>query len=560
MKTAFGYLRGIHLPFGLSFPFIVALAAGAVLRLVAMIGYPGALWFAGDSYVYLGAALRLQPNLSKTTGYSLFLHALEPFHSLTLVAALQHLMGLAVAVMIYLLLRRSGVTERWATIATLPVLLDGFVVEDEHMVMAEALFTFLIMLSMLLILWRQQIWWPVALLAGLLAGYAVDVRSEGLPVLVMFPVVLLVRGLRRDGAWAWRNWRAWLAAAVMAAGCVAPVAGYAVWFHSWGGSYTLSQSSGFYLWGRVSSFADCDVIKPPASEQAICPSGTPSSRTPPGDYIWHYPPVHHMANGGPVTPANDALLRDFAIHAVEAQPLGYLHAVLGGLALSVEVPRHPYPDEGTTYLYYFHLTPWKIPADHVWVAGGTAYADAVQYGHATPSRVVRPVAIMIAAYERVFYTYGPLFGLIMIAGLGGVIRLRGLPTRTTRRSWSPRAVRLAWSPRAGSMLPWATAVVLLLFPIAVADFDYRYLLPVLPFACLAAGLAFAPARNSVLRVGAGRVDRQPPPAVGVALPDRGVLGGELAPGGDPHRDRAERVAEVAGADHLVQPDGPHRAG
>lgn len=560
MKPAFHRVRDVHLPFGLPFPFIVALATGAVLRLVAMIGYPGALWFAGDSYVYLGAALRLQPNLSKTTGYSLFLHALEPFHSLTLVAGLQHLMGLAVAVMIYLLLRRSGVTERWATIATLPVLLDGFVIEDEHMVMAEALFTFLIMLSMLLILWRQQIWWPVALLAGLLAGYAVDVRSEGLPVLVMFPVVLLVRGLRQDGAWAGRNWRAWLAAAVMAVGCVAPVAGYAAWFHSWRGSYTLSQSSGFYLWGRVSSFADCDVIKPPASEQAICPSGTPSSRTPPGDYIWHAPQVHHMANGGPVTPANDALLRDFAIRAVEAQPLGYLHAVLGGLALSVEVPRHPYPDEGTTYLYYFHLTPWKIPADHVWVAGGTAYADAVQYGHATPSRVVRPVAILIDAYERVFYTYGPLFGLIMIAGLGGVIRLRGLPTRATRRSWSPRAVRLAWWPRAGSMLPWATAVVLLLFPIAVADFDYRYLLPVLPFACLAAGLVFAPARNSVLRVRAGRVDRQPPPAVGVALPDRGVLGGELAPGRDPHHDRAERVAEVTGADHLVQPDGPHRAG
>ena len=54
--------------------------------------------------------------------------------------------------------------------------------------------------------------WRVALLAGLAAGYAVDVRSEGLPVLVLFPVAVLLRGLRPDGAWVWRNWRGWLAA------------------------------------------------------------------------------------------------------------------------------------------------------------------------------------------------------------------------------------------------------------------------------------------------------------------------------------------------------------
>jgi len=468
--------------------FAVALAAGAGLRLVAMLGYPGALWFAGDSYVYVGAALRPQPNLSKTTGYSVFLHILEPFHSLTLVAGLQHLMGLAAAVMVYLLLRRSGVPQHWATAATLPVLLDGFVIEDEHMVMAEALFTFLIMLSMLIILWRSRIGWPMALLAGLLAGYGVVVRSEGLPVLVLFPVVLLIRGLRQDGGWHWRRWSAWLAAATMALGCVAPVAAYVAWFHSWHGSYTLSRSAGFYLWGRVSSFAECSVIKPPADEQKICPSGSPSSRRPPGDYIWHAPQVRHMAGGGPVTAANDALLRDFAIRAVEAQPLGYLHAVLDGLALSVEWPRkNDYPSAGTVYLYYFHPWPWTIPANHSWVAGGTAYSDAVQYGHATPSRIVRPFAVLIGGYQRVFYTYGPLFGLILLTGLGGVLRIQRRPGR-----WPV----LAWSPRAGSMLPWATAIVLLVFPIAVADFDYRYLLPVLPFACLAAGLAFAPARQA----------------------------------------------------------------
>jgi hypothetical protein len=445
--------------------FTAALAAGAAARLLAMLGYPGALWSAGDSYVYLGAALRLRPDLSKTTGYSLFLRALEPLHSLTLVAGLQHLMGLGIAVMIYLLLRRAGVPPRWATAATLPVLLDGFEIEDEHMVMAEALFTFLVM-------------------AALLAGYAVDVRSEGLPVLVLFPVALL---LRQDGAWRWRNGPGWLAAIAMALGCVMPVAAYAAWFHSRTGGYTLSRSEGFYLWGRVSSFAECPVIKPPAAELKVCPSGSPSSRTPPGDYIWHAPQVHRLP-GGPVSVANDRLLRDFALHAVEAQPLGYLHSVLSGLALSVEWPRRPYPDPGTVSYYYFHLKPQTVPANHSWIPGGTAYADAARYGRAVPSRVVEPFAVLIAGYERVVYTYGPLFGLILVTGLGGVLRIsrsrRGVP-------------RLAWVPRTGSMLPWVTAIVLLVFPIAVADFDYRYLLPVLPFAGLAAGLAFAPAAPAV---------------------------------------------------------------
>jgi len=459
--------------------FAAALAAGAALRLVAMLGYPGALWFSGDSYVYLGAALRPRPDLSKTTGYSLFLRALEPFHSLTLVTGVQHLMGLGVAVMIYLLLRRNGVSPRWATVATLPVLLDGFEIQVEHMVMAEALFTFLVMLAMLLILWRDRVSWPVALLAGLLAGYAVDVRSEGLPVLVLFPAFLLLRALTRGG---WRNWRGSLAAIVMAVGCAAPVLGYAAWFHAHNGSYALTRSDGFYLWGRVSSFAECSVIRPPADELKICPSGSPSSRTPPGDYIWHARQVHDIA-GGPVSAANNALLRDFAIRAVEAQPLGYMHTVLSGLALAVEWPMRPYPDAGTVYYYYFHLKPQTIPAARSWIPGGTAYSDAVQYGHATPSRVVEPFAILIAGYERVFYVYGPLFGLILVIGLGGVVRIRRRPLRL---------IWLARSRRPGSMLPWVTAVVLLVFPIAVADFDYRYLLPVLPFACLAAGLAFAP--------------------------------------------------------------------
>ena len=97
-----------------------------------------------------------------------------------------------------------------------------------------------------------------------------------------------------------------------------------------------------------------------------------------------------------------------------------------------------------------------------------------------------------------FYVYGPLFGLILVIGLGGVVRIQRRPLRL---------IWLARSRRPGSMLPWVTAVVLLVFPIAIADFDYRYLLPVLPFACLAAGLAFAPAREAVAPVAPASVRR-----------------------------------------------------
>ena len=100
------------------------------------------------------------------------------------------------------------------------------------------------------------------------------------------------------------------------------------------------------------------------------------------------------------------------------------------------------------------------------------------------------------------HLYGPLFGLILLTGLGGVlgIRIRRRPVRLAR---------LAGTRRAGSALPWATAVVLLVFPIAVADFDYRYLLPVLPFACLAAGMAFAPPTSPAPRT----VPAAPEPAM-----------------------------------------------
>jgi hypothetical protein len=162
--------------------------------------------------------------------------------------------------------------------------------------------------------------------------------------------------------------------------------------------------------------------------------------------------------------------------------------------MAVEPTRHDYPGAGTVYYYYFHRHPIPLPGpkQHTpWIKGGYPNGDWVAYGHAKAGVVHEPFAAFMIAYQRVFWTWGPLFGIIMVIGLGGLFRVR-----RRVQDWRLRRGRLPvyWAPRGTSMFPWVVAVFMLVTPIAIADFDYRYLLPVLPFACLAAGLAFAPGR------------------------------------------------------------------
>jgi hypothetical protein len=517
--------------------FTGALAVGVVLRLFTMIGYPGALWFAGDSYVYVGAALRPQPNLSKSTGYSFFLRLLLPFHSFTLVTGLQHLMGLLIAVMIYVLLRRNGVSKTWAAIATLPQLLDGYIIEDEHLIMAETVFTFLLMIATLLLLWRPRTAWWTAVVAGLLVGAAAVVRTEGEVMLAVLPLFLLLRG------WSWKTLRGWAVAIVFAVATLIPVGAYVSWFHERTGHYDTTMSEGFYLWGRVSSFANCSVIKPTGEEAVVCPAQPIVDRDPPGNYIWHAPYVHADINsiGGPVSVQGNKVLTDFAIDAVLAQPLDYVKTVVKDVMLSFGFPRIGYPGSGTTYYYSFHLhytgtdaatgkplslLPPNNP-NHEWIPGGTAYSDWLSYGHQAPGVVHKVFAAPIAVYQRLVFTYGPLLAVIFLFGLGGLFSVSASRRRRDNqggrwlrpvqelRSVRLSTVRLHWAPRGTSMLPWVTAAALLVAPIAVADFDYRYLIPVIPFACIAAGLAFAPRRTAAKQT----AESATPPAVESTVPD-----------------------------------------
>jgi hypothetical protein len=209
------------------------------------------------------------------------------------------------------------------------------------------------------------------------------------------------------------------------------------------------------------------------------------------------------------------VLTKFAEDAILAQPLDYTKIVVKDTLLSFGFPRIAYPVSGTTYYYSFHFnyvgtdsatgkpisllppkTVAKIPP--LVVPQNSIYNDWLNYGHQAPGVVRKVFAAPIAVYQRVVFTYGPLLAVIFLVGLGGwfsATARRGMGVRSLLSVDTLRSLRLHWRPRGTSMLPWWTAVALLVAPIAVADFDYRYLIPVIPFAAMAAGLSFAPRKG-----------------------------------------------------------------
>ena len=77
-----------------------------------------------DSFLYMKEAATSTLGVIRPSGYSFFLRALEPFRSLLLVTTLQHLMGIAIAAIVYGLLRYYGLPAWGASLAAAPTLFD----------------------------------------------------------------------------------------------------------------------------------------------------------------------------------------------------------------------------------------------------------------------------------------------------------------------------------------------------------------------------------------------------------------------------------------------------
>jgi hypothetical protein len=471
--------------------FSLVLLVAICIRIVVMLGYPPIMWFP-DSFNYFQDAITHVPDPVRPNGYPFFLSLLLFLHSMYPVALLQAAMGVAMGVLTYALLRRRGLPWWGATLAALPVLFDAFEMQLEHMVTADILFTFLVTAAIVIACWNDRPSVPAMAVMGVLIGYATFVRSVGLPLLV---IALVGMALRRVG---------WRRLAVLAVAGIVPIAGYMLWFHGTTGKYALTESSGAFLYSRVSTFSNCNIIAVPKDLEPLCDPLPPKERWPSQEYLWAnwgMPPhankqtplmlLYGPGNPARFTPAASSLMEKFAKHAILAQPVVYGRVVLKDFFHTFGWFRQPDPNNwdgnGSEFRFGNTVAPvvwWACgpvdvrlgcltndKGDHQAVTLNKQLLNWLGPSASQPT-VVHPWAGFVQWYQDAIYFRGTMLGIVLLIGLGGVI--------ARLRRWGGI-----------SLLPWAVGLMLVLLPPMTAGFSYRYVVAAVPTACLAAALAFA---------------------------------------------------------------------
>ena len=295
--------------------FVLVLTAGLVLRVLAETAYRPALLYI-DSVKYLQGSVATAPQ-----GYQALLRLLDPAGGLALVAAVQHVFGLAMAVALYALLLRRGAPRWAATLAAAPVLLDAYQLQLEQTIMPDVLFETMITAGLVVLLWRGQRGpgqrgpgqaWPIAA-GALVLGAAVTVREIGAVLIV--PVVLFA-ALTVPG------WRRRMTRAGLAAGCfVLPVLGYLAGTFLVTGHFGMAGNGPSPQYGRAAAAADCATLKVPAAQRALCPSPARTLALGGVDGLLHNP--RSPGHTAPVPPGltRDEFLDRFALAVFRQQPL-----------------------------------------------------------------------------------------------------------------------------------------------------------------------------------------------------------------------------------------------
>jgi len=462
--------------------FGVVLAAGLALRVAALVAYQPALVYL-DSARYLGADQRgLDP-----LGYSYLL--LRPVlradgglaggglaGGLAGVAAVQHALGLAMAVCLYLLATRLGAARWLAVLAAAPVLLDAYQVQAEQMIMPDVLFEALIVAAVTVLLWRPDPGLARLVAAAALLGVSATVRQVGevlaLPLLgyalASAPTgVVAGRGGRegsspRSKPGLQRASRAAVALAVFAL----PVVGYmALSAAVLGTGFRLSNMDDAYLYGRTAHAADCATLRLPGFERPLCPSpntaaglGVDGLATDPHSAVFTYRPPAGVTRGAATAQFDEAVLTQ--------QPLRVAGDIakdaIKVFALTRDTDRGDPP-----------VSRWQFQVAYPLNSAVYSAADDTMLAAARP-RVVAPLADALRAYQlHGGFTSGPLLLAFLFFGTMGGFSLR-------RHRTAALACILLTGLAAAALLG-----------ADLYEFSWRYQLPALVTLPLAGGLGVA---------------------------------------------------------------------
>ncbi len=496
----------------------VLLAAGIVLRVLAQVAYRPALLYI-DSMKYLFGAYPGNDPL----GYQALIKPLLLAGNLNLVAAIQHLLGLAMAVLLYLVLVRRGAPRWLAALAVAPVLLDGYQLQIEQNIMPDVMFEACIVIGLAALLWspRPRTW--LVIVGGLALGASATARQVGeifiLPALVY--LLLVIPG-----------WRARLVqAAILCVAFVVPIAAASFGNYLIMNRFGLAPYAGGSAYGRMAAAADCQTLVLPSYQRVLCPTVAQKANGP--DWLDHHQGSPIKTFVAPAGMSNATVVNGFDRQVLRQQP-GRVLAAIGKDALKLfavtrvtdpgdtPINRWQFRDSYPQYPPYLVIRDGQVIFTSFTEAGTvqSVYSSA-QYRGGDPV-AVRPLAVFLHDYQLGGgYTPGPLLLLMTLAGLAGTLSLFRRRATTGQRD-AARACLLMF-----------TAGVSVLLISDAFEFSWRYQLPALitlpPAAALALTALFthrtepAPAAPTSTEpaAAAGPTAGRPQPAPAPAASDRG---------------------------------------
>jgi hypothetical protein len=429
----------------------VLLAAGLVLRVLAQFAYRPVLFYIDTSRYLYNDAPGMDP-----VGYKGPLRVILAVANFNTVAAVQHLLGLAMAVVLYLLLLRRG-SPRWlAALAMAPLLLDAYQVQIEQTLMPDTWFEALIVAGLAILLWRPAPGWRAVVAGGVVLGTSAIFAQVGEALLLPAVIYLFAVG----GGWR----RALGRAAALCAAFALPILAYSTVNYLAAGDFFLSHTGVTSVYGRMAAAADCATLRLPQAERGMCPTRAQQAKGPDSLEFDKDSPVQPYYAGLPRDTVN-TLITDFNHRVLAQQPLRVLRAYARDVVRPFALTRDGSP--GVTA-----ISRWQFQTYYPYFAPHASRqvidSSVDRFGGGRPAVWV-PAATFLRAYQlHGGYTPGPLFALCVLAGLAGSASL------LVRR----RAAQAAREPALACLLFFASGVSVLLVS-DVFEFSWRYLLPAL---------------------------------------------------------------------------------